>query len=134
MFLGRYVLDGVLSFSALPKLFKPLLESKSRKPPAPKLMGELLASIRGSGDESGDETLIEAFQADPIDLKIFWPADQLKDDTLNDWMDLYGLNALKPGGHTELELEFGEFLGQHQDLEQWIDVRQIVDLLSRNTL
>ena len=120
------MLDGVLSFSALPKLFKPLLVSKSRKPPAPQLLGELLASVRGAGDESGDEVLIEAFQADPIDLKIFWPADQLKEDSLNDWMDHYGLNALKPGGNTELEQEFGEFLGNHQDLEQWIDVRKIV--------
>jgi hypothetical protein len=119
MFLGRFILDGVLALSALPELFKPLIASRSRKPPAPKLLGEILASIR----ESGDDVLVEVFQADPIDLEIFWPVDQRKEDARNDWMNLYGLNALKSGGDDALVQEFSSFLGNHQDLEKWIDVK-----------
>lgn len=119
MFLGRFILDGVLSFSSLPDLFKPLVESRSRKPPAPKLIGEILASIK----ESGDDVLVEAFQADPIELELFWPSDQRSKETLDDWMNLYGLSALKAGGNGDLDQEFRNFVGNHQDLEQWIDVR-----------
>jgi hypothetical protein len=118
MFLGRFILDGVLALSALPKLFKPLIASRSRKPPAPKLLGEVLASFR----DSGDDVLIDVFQADPIDLEIFWPEDQRSEDVRNDWMNVYGLNALKPGGNDDLEQEFSGFLGTHEDLEKWIDV------------
>ena len=118
MLLGRLVLDGVLSLSSLYELFKPLLASRSRKPPAPKLLGELLGSI----GESGDEVLVEAFQADPIDFESFWPIEQRGKETLETWMDQYGLFALKMDSNGDLEEQFCNFLGSHDELEEWINV------------
>lgn len=113
----------------MPELFKPLVQSKSRKPPAPKLLGELLVSIR----ESGDDVLFDAFQADPIELENFWPVDQQKKETLDEWMNIFGLNVLKAGENKNLEQEFGSFLGDNNDLEQWINVRNDLYIMIRNT-
>lgn len=120
MFLGKAVVDGAISLSSLPELFKPLLASRSMRPPAPILLGELLSSIMA---QDGEEALVEVIQADPVVFETFWPADKVNAEVLESWMTKYNLLALLPAKKmpADLESKITELAGDVNVISKWIE-------------
>ena len=134
--LGKLILDGVLSLSALPRIFAGLLKSRARVPPAPKLLGELLSGIR---TEEGDEALADAVQAEPIKYELFWSAESFNEKVLADWMEKYNLAVLSPSKGVveepvDIEAKFTELKGDATEVAQWIDVCFILMLYEKSSL
>ncbi|KAJ3415262.1 hypothetical protein HDV05_005272 [Chytridiales sp. JEL 0842] len=93
--LGRLCLieDSIFTLSSLTEVLAPLMESRSRIPPTPKVIGELFKTIRKVQDE---DTLVEMFTKEGLELSVFWPATSRSDDVIADWAEKYSLDCLNP--------------------------------------
>lgn len=121
--LGNLILKGVLRMQSISHMIEPLLSSRSRMPPASKLLGELLSAIRTEG---GDAALLGVIQAEPVMYELYWPNGAFNDATLAEWIAKYNLavlsQAMDQAVPMDLETKFKVLKGDAKEVSKWIEV------------